>query len=151
MKKLLPIIAIFLLASFGMSAQPKAFGLRAGWGLEISYQHDLYPGFFQVDMGVTGVGCHPGARLGFSYDFNLINKKILGGNFNFFLGPGCMAALYDQTKFAFAVLPHMGVQYTFIKIPLQIGMDTKPLIWIGEENGFDVPTLIPMACIRWRF
>ena len=73
MKKLLTVLIGVLAFAAVASAQPRALGVRAGYGGEISYQHTTGPGFIEADLGflaghgfyVTGV-----------YDFIFANSGI---------------------------------------------------------------------------
>ena len=52
MKKTLIIIASLLAFAVVASAQPRAIGVRAGYGAELSYQHNLgSENFLEVDLG----------------------------------------------------------------------------------------------------
>jgi hypothetical protein len=51
MKKIL-VIALSLLALGAVaSAQPRALGIRGGYGAELSYQHGLGSNFLEADLG----------------------------------------------------------------------------------------------------
>ena len=69
MKKALLIVAAILGLAVVASAQPRALGIRAGYGAELSYQHTLGgQNFIEADLG-WALGNPGGLDLGLSYDF----------------------------------------------------------------------------------
>ncbi|MDD5892208.1 MAG: hypothetical protein PUC72_06690, partial [Bacteroidales bacterium] len=53
MKKFFIAAALVLGFAVAASAQPRAIGLRLGWGAEASYQHTVYnEDFVEVDLGL---------------------------------------------------------------------------------------------------
>ena len=54
MKKILTLLVGVLCFVAAASAQPRAFGLRIGYGAEVSYQHDLSDAFAELDLGLVG-------------------------------------------------------------------------------------------------
>ena len=52
MKKVIAIAVAVLCFATIASAQPKALGIRATYGAELSYQHNAGPGFFEFDAGL---------------------------------------------------------------------------------------------------
>ena len=153
MKKALIVLLALCAFAFAGYSQPKSFGLRLGDGLEITYQHDIYPGFLELDLGVAGHGLHPGFRASASYDFSLLRFNIGEGTFRMFLGPSLALGMYDTMKFTTGILAQFGVEYSFAGIPVELAVDTKPGFWISEGGtiNFDVVGMIPMASLRWKF
>ena len=56
MKKIILVAALVLGFAAAAVAQPRAVGLRGGWGVEASYQHTLGANFIQADLGLVGHG-----------------------------------------------------------------------------------------------
>ena len=57
MKKIILLAALMLGLAVAASAQPRAIGLRGGYGIEASYQHTLSKtNFVQADLGFTAGG-----------------------------------------------------------------------------------------------
>lgn len=157
MKKIAIIAVMLLLAAFVSGAQPRSFGLRFGAGLEISYQHNLGsslqgPNFFEFDAGVMGYTNYPGYRLSAIYDFTLLSRYFLGGDWSLFIGPGLTLGMYDKSKFMGGLLMQLGISYDLEAIPLSIGIDTRPcFIMTNDSATLSFKELIPMASLRWKF
>ena len=157
MKKFLVAALALLFVSFTLSAQPRAFGVRFGAGLEISYQHSLgstHQGdnFFEFDAGVMGYTNYPGYRLSAMYDFTLLSFHFIGGDWNMYLGPGLTLGMYDKSKFMGGLVVQYGLAYDFVSIPLSIGIDTRPcFIFTDQGATMSFKETIPMASLRWKF
>lgn len=154
MKRLCIILFVLVLTGATCLAQPKSFGLRAGKGLEICYQHDSFPGFWEFDCGVLDFGLYPGMRMTAAYDLKIAKRQLLGGTLSAFVGPGVSAGIHNKSSFAFCVLAQAGLEYSFNRLPLEISADIRPELWLGE-NGFEYaefPDIImPMGSVRWKF
>lgn len=129
MKKLLVIAALMLGIAVAASAQPRALGVRAGWGGELSYQHSLGgENFLEADLGWW----NSGFTLAAAYDFSIAPV----GPFNFYAGPA--ASVYswadaaNQTSgFGLGIGAQLGLEYIFDAIPFQISLDWRPMFNIG--------------------
>ena len=85
MKKVIVIIAMLLGFAVAASAQPRALGVRLGYGAELSYQHGLgTTNFVEIDLGWSSVGINGTA----SWDYILAE---FGGGFDFYAGLGVEA------------------------------------------------------------
>ena len=144
MKKVLAI----LLAAFAFvavaSAQPRALGVRAGWGGELSYQHGAGAGFLEADLGflanngfyVTGI-----------YDFILGSAGIC----NFYVGPGVQLGFYnyaDQSGFNAGIAGQLGVEFEIPSVPLKLSLDWRPVYYFNY-GGFGWQGIA--LGIRYRF
>lgn len=152
MKKVILAIAV-LLISIPSFAQPKSIGLRAGYGMELSYQQNFSKKhfgnqFMEVDFGVDAGNKH-GLRLAATYDFSVFRKDLTPGAFSLYLGPGLAGSMYGPTQFAFGFAFQFGAQFGFKSIPLDVTVDTRPVFWFGNNN--DWASFIPMVGLRWRF
>ncbi|MCR4825026.1 MAG: hypothetical protein K5849_06700, partial [Bacteroidales bacterium] len=74
MKKFIVILVSVLAFAAVASAQPRALGLRAGYGAELSYQHGLGSGFLEADLGFQGSG--HGVYVTGVYDFIFASSGI---------------------------------------------------------------------------
>ena len=54
MKKIILVAALVLGFAAAAVAQPRALGLRGGYGVELSYQHTLGENFLEADLGLGG-------------------------------------------------------------------------------------------------
>ena len=76
MKKVLVAALSLLIFGVAASAQPRALGVRATYGAEVSYQHSFGVNFVEADLGLFGTGFY----LTGVYDFVFASE----GNFNFY-------------------------------------------------------------------
>lgn len=132
MKKAILVIAAILAFAVVASAQPRAIGLRGGYGAaELSYQHSLGNNFAELDLGwwshaisVTGV-----------YDFVFASA----GDLNFYGGPGAQVYLYSYngySTFNAAIVGQIGMEYVFPSIPLQLSLDWRPAFYFLQGGHF---------------
>ena len=124
MKKVLIVALSILMFGVAASAQPRALGVRATWGAEVSYQHGLGTNFVEADLGLFGNGFY----LTGVYDFVFASE----GNFNFYGGPGAQAGFYSTddngdsvTKMDFGVVGQIGMEYNF-SLPISVSLDWRP-------------------------
>lgn len=133
MKKFIAIVAAALCFAAVASAQPKAIGLRIGYGAEISYQHTLGgSNFLEADLG-WALGQNGGLDLGLSYDFTVAPL----GPLNFYVGPSAQAWLGfgENTVFGLGVGAQIGLEYTF-SFPLQLSLDWRPTFFFIPGTAF---------------
>ena len=128
MKKFIVIAVAFLCIAAVASAQPKAIGIRGTNGVELSYQHNSGPGFFEFDAGLFNklldVTC--------IYDF--IIAPI--GPLNFYAGPGAYIAMWpagEEFYLSGGLAGQVGLEYNF-DFPLQLSIDWRP--WFNFVDGF---------------
>lgn len=124
MKKVLIAAVALLMFGIAASAQPRALGVRATLGAEVSYQHGLGTNFVEADLGLFGNGFY----LTGVYDFVFASE----GNFNFYGGPGAQAGFYSTddngdsvTKMDFGVVGQIGMEYNF-SLPISVSLDWRP-------------------------
>lgn len=134
MKKTLVIIASLFAFAVVASAQPRALGVRAGYGGELSYQHGLgSASFLEVDLGWT-VGSINAAA---AYDFSLTNL----GPFGLYAGPAADIWLVSANSESNGAIglgagAQVGLEYFFDAIPLQISLDWRPMFNLIPATGF---------------
>ena len=119
MKKVVAIlVAVFAFVAVA-SAQPRALGIRAGYGVELSYQHNAGPGFVEADLGfMGGQGIYASAV----YDFIFASAGIA----NFYVGPGVMLGLHNNIAPDVHLGGQMGVEFELPSIPMNISLDWRP-------------------------
>lgn len=170
MKKFFALLASVLLLSGIASAQPRAIGIRAGWGYELSFQYTFVDyQFLEVDLGPM---CGPlnrplGFRLTGTYNFIFSQPQWTErGTWGWYAGLGAMMGVYHQSEgnhdyFVPGFVPVFGLEYTFW-FPLQVSLDVRPTIGAmlgksgtplnkefymdGIKFGF-----IPALAVRYRF
>ncbi len=144
MKKLLVLVLSVLAFAAVASAQPRALGIRAGYGGEISYQHGGSAGFLEADLGfwanngfyVTGV-----------YDFIFANAGIV----NFYVGPGVQLGFYnhaDKSGFNAGLAGQLGMEFEIPSAPVNISLDWRPVYYFNY-GGFGWQGIA--LGIRYRF
>ncbi|MBQ7749674.1 MAG: hypothetical protein IJR77_00440 [Bacteroidales bacterium] len=132
MKKFILVIAAVLGLAVVASAQPRALGVRVGWGGELSYQHTLgAENFLEVDAGWGANAISVGA----AYDFQIAPL----GPFGFYAGPAAhvwIGGSEEQNNLVLGVGAQLGLEYMFDGIPLQLSLDWKPLFTLVPATGF---------------
>lgn len=132
MKKFVLVIAAVLGLAVVASAQPRALGVRVGWGGEVSYQHTLgAENFLEVDAGWGANAISVGA----AYDFQVAPL----GPFGFYAGPAAHVWLggnSEENNLVLGVGAQLGLEYMFDGIPLQLSLDWKPLFTLVPATGF---------------
>ncbi len=148
MKKILIAAALVLGFAVAASAQPKAIGIRGGYGVELSYQH--YAGganFVELDLGLGTIN-----SLNLSGSYNLSFAQF-GNGFNAYAGPSASVGLGIKPGwFGVGVGANVGIEYTF-NFPLQLSLDIRPQL--GFQFGENIPLLNfwgwPTLGIRYAF
>ena len=137
MKKILAILVAAFAFVAVASAQPRAFGVRIGYGAEISYQYSVSNATFaEMDLGLIG---DKGWYVSGLFDF------ILGsaGQVNFYAGPGIQLGTrnYEETdggnifKFDAAIVGQIGAEFEIPGAPINISLDWRPAIYFNH-GGF---------------
>lgn len=141
MKKSLIVAAlIFVLGTASAIAQPRAVGVRLGYGVEVSYQHGLGNNMLSIDAGLPGFH---GIEAAVTYDWiNPFNTQIpwnQKGEWNWSLGVGAAGGWWWNHDFgAFVgVAGRVGVEYNFW-FPLQLSVEWRPSFGpcFGDGVGF---------------
>ena len=131
MKKFLLVAAAILGMAVVAAAQPRAIGVRIGYGAELSYQHTMGgENFGQLDLGWSAGAISAGV----AYDFQVAPL----GPLNFFAGPQIYMSLVnvnDQTTFGLGAGAHLGLEYCF-DFPLQLSLDWKPTFMFIPGTAF---------------
>lgn len=131
MKKFILVMAAVLGLAVVAAAQPRAIGIRAGYGAELSYQHTMGGNNFgELDLGWS-LGAF---SAGFAYDFSIAPL----GPINLYLGPQVQLGLYagETSVFAVGAGAQIGFEYCFPTIPLQISLDWKPTFYFVPATAF---------------
>lgn len=112
------------------SAQPRALGLRAGYGGELSYQHDLPSAFLEADLGF--LGNVNGFYISGMYDFIFASSGIA----NFYIGPGVQLGVYNHehsSDFNAGIGGQLGVEFQIPSIPLNLSLDWRPMYYFQHD------------------
>ena len=127
MKRIFSVCAALLVFAAVAVAQPRAIGVRAGWGAEVSYQHTLgAQNFLEVDLGWSFGNSLSVAA---AYDFDIAPV----GPFNFYAGPAAHAVIGGG--FGLGVGAQVGLEYDF-NFPLQLSLDWRPTFYFVPGTAF---------------
>lgn len=152
MKKFFIAAALVLGFAVAASAQPRAIGLRLGWGAEASYQHTVYnEDFVEVDLGLC---TFDGLNASAVYNFMIAQPAWTDrGDWGFYTGPGLAVGMggltTDSAYFNLGVAGQVGLEYTFW-FPLQLSFDIRPVLGFGFNYGFHW-SVMPAIGVRYRF
>ncbi len=139
MKKLFFTLAFAAMAVVAVNAQPRAIGGNIGYGVDVSYQHNLGEANM-IDLSVN-VPAFAGVGATCTYDWiNPFGTQIPWnnkGSWNWALGVGAGAGYYWGKSQGYAgVVGHCGVAYDFW-FPLELSVDWRPNIgaWFDSDNA----------------
>ena len=159
MKKYL-LIAILAVASVCAYAQPRAIGVRLGYGAEVSYEHQLGQNMLSVEVGVPAFSSIEAA---ITYDwidpFGATVPWNEKGEWHWYMGVGGAGGLYNfsnPTHWFAGVAGHIGIEYDFW-FPLQLSVDWRPSFGVsnwneGDKINFDLHGLYGISLgVRYKF
>jgi len=136
MKKYL-FIAVLAMASVMAYAQPRAIGGRIGYGVEVSYEHQLGQNMVSLEVGVPGFY---GLEAACTYDwidpFGATVPWNEKGEWHWYMGVGGAVQVPFQFNAGFiGAAGRFGIEYDFW-FPLQLSLDFRPTLGVGiAGNG----------------
>ena len=140
MKKIIILAAAILGFAVAASAQPKALGLRLGYGADLSYQHTLGgANFIEADLGLESF---KSLNIAATYTFMLAQ---FGDGFGFYAGPGIGVGFAEKLRVGIA--GQVGLEYNF-NAPVQLSLDVRPYF---DFIGAGLVGWYPHLGIRYRF
>lgn len=140
MKKIIILAAAILGFAVAASAQPKALGLRLGYGADLSYQHTLGgANFIEADLGLESF-----KSLNFAATYNFMIAQF-GDGFGFYAGPGIGVGFAEKLRVGIA--GQVGLEYNF-NAPVQLSLDVRPYF---DFVGAGLVGWYPHLGIRYRF
>lgn len=151
MKKIIIAAALVIGFAVAASAQPRALGIRGGYGVDLSYQHYLKgDNFLEADLGL---GDFAYLNLAATYNFMIANPAWTEtGKWGIYAGPGAALGA-GKGVFNIGLAGQIGLEYTF-DFPLQLSVDIRPqlgLVTAGEVSKFGVWGWYPHLGIRYKF
>ncbi|MBR6804859.1 MAG: hypothetical protein IKM57_08190 [Paludibacteraceae bacterium] len=153
MKKIIIIAAMMLGFAVAAVAQPRAVGLRLGYGAEVTYQHTLGANFIEANFGLNTFNAINAAA---TYNWMIAQPQWTDrGEWGFYAGPGAAVGLGfgAASHFTLAATGQAGLEYTFW-FPLQLSIDIRPQLgfWTGNKAaGFYFGGWCPALSVRYRF
>ena len=151
MKKIILVAALVLGFAAAAAAQPRAIGIRGGFGAGVSYQHTVGANFIDADLGFGN-----GLNLAATYNWMLAQPQWTSrGEWGVYAGPGAALGLGfgDASFFNVGVAGEVGLEYTFW-FPLQLSVDIRPqlgLVTAGGASTFGLWGWYPTLAVRYRF
>ena len=151
MKKIILVAALVLGFAAAAVAQPRAIGIRGGFGAGLSYQHTVGANFIDADLGFGN-----GLNLAATYNWMLAQPQWTSrGEWGVYAGPGAALGLGfgDASFFKVGVAGEVGLEYTFW-FPLQLSVDIRPqlgLVTAGGASAFGLWGWYPTLAVRYRF
>lgn len=151
MKKIILVAALVLGFAAAAAAQPRAIGIRGGFGAGVSYQHTVGANFIDADLGFGN-----GLNLAATYNWMLAQPQWTSrGEWGVYAGPGAALGLGfgDASFFNVGVAGEVGLEYTFW-FPLQLSVDIRPqlgLVTAGGASAFGLWGWYPTLAVRYRF
>lgn len=140
MKKIIILAAAILGFAVAASAQPKALGLRLGYGADLSYQHTLGgANFIEADLGLESF---KSLNIAATYNFMIAQ---FGDGFGFYAGPGIGLGFAEKLRVGIA--GQVGLEYNF-NAPVQLSLDVRPYF---DFVGAGLVGWYPHLGIRYRF
>ncbi|MDI9551457.1 MAG: hypothetical protein ACOX5T_06950 [Candidatus Cryptobacteroides sp.] len=137
MKKVILVLAAVLCFGALAGAQPKALGIRFGWGVDLSYEHYAGNDFLEFELGLDGY--NDAFHVDGIYNFIIAEPDWTAGSWEFYGGPGVSVAVWnhnDANNVYAGILGNLGLGYTF-NIPLQLSLDIRPRIMLGDGRIWD--------------
>ena len=153
MKKIILIAAMVLGFAVAAVAQPRAVGIRGGYGVEVTYQHTLGANFVEANLGLNGFNA---LNVAATYNWMIAQPQWTDrGEWGFYAGPGAALGFGfgAASHFNVAAVGQVGLEYTFW-FPLQLSIDIRPqlgLITASGAAGFYFGGWCPALGIRYRF
>lgn len=128
---LISSLFVFTLSAKSQNFYQNALGLRAGNGLEVSYQKNLQA-IHRLELNL-GIDKHSSFDVSGVYQWVFDLSKLYPG-FNWYTGPS--AYMLFSKDFNCGVGGQIGIEYNFY-IPLQISLDFNPTLLFADDDDYD--------------
>lgn len=163
MKKFL-LTVILLFSAMLAYSQTRSFGLRSGYGAEVSYQHCFsYPHFVEVDLGLDMTGAN-GFKLTGTYNWIVATPYwTSGGEWSIYLGPGASlgyvynsmdTAKNNKANLMTSFVLQLGVECCIWE-HLALSVDIRPMLGFHFGTGTIYKAgmygFIPALALRYKF
>jgi hypothetical protein len=144
MKKLYLIAAFTLTAYYFGNAQEVGVrfgGTNGAGGVALDGVFGAGPGRIHADLGFYKDG------VGIDVLWDFIHKPLSGEAFYWYLGAG--PTTYISDDFWLGLSGEIGLEYRFNTVPISLGVDWRPTLWVIEETIFRADSF--GLCARFRF
>lgn len=131
-QRLLFVIMIFTGSSLVLSAQEVGVrfgGTNGAGGAAVDAVFGAGSGRIHADLGFYKHG------VGVDVLWDLLYKPLSGEAFNWYLGVG-PSAFIGENNFWLGISGEIGLEYRFSSVPIAIGADWRPTLWVVEETRF---------------
>jgi len=144
MKRIVLIAFMSLSTYLYVSAQEVGVrfgGTNGAGGVALDGVFGAGPGRIHADLGFY----HNGVGIDVLWDF--INKPLGSEAFSWYLGAGPTTYVSDQ--FWLGLSGEIGLEYQFKSVPISVGADWRPTLWVIDETQFGANSF--GLCARFRF
>lgn len=148
MKRLLFAVVALVAFAAVSAAQPRALGVRGGYGAELSYQHSTSSNFMEADLGWAPNEIN----IVVIYDFVFASA----GDFNFYAGPGVRMGSFETSDGVIGlnvgIAAQIGAEFVIPAAPINLSLDWRPVInFFGEDRQRGFNGRYIALGIRYRF
>ena len=145
MKRILLTLAVMLGFAVAAAAQPKAVGIRFGYGVEASYQHSLGNNFVEANLGLEAFNV---LNVAATYNWMIAQPQWTDrGEWGLYAGAGAAVGLDKTIRIGAA--GQVGLEYTFW-FPLQLSVDIRPQLGL-VNSVFGIWGWAPCLSVRYKF
>lgn len=140
-KIIISIISIIaLLSAANAQVEDRAIGLRFGGGnfgggAEVNYLHGLSDvNRIEVGLGINSLNGNSYMNIAGIYQWVFELEQ----GFSWYAGPGAQLLLVENAT-TIMIGGELGIEYNFnteLDVPLQLGIDTRPMLNLGDGDGF---------------
>lgn len=140
------VLIAFMSLSMYLYVSAQEVGVRFGGtngagGVALDGVFGAGPGRIHADLGFY----HNGVGIDVLWDF--INKPLGSEAFSWYLGAGPTTYISDQ--FWLGLSGEIGLEYQFKSVPISVGADWRPTLWVIDETQFGANSF--GLCARFRF
>ncbi len=145
MKKIILSLALAVVAISFANAQDNAIGIKAGYGVDLSFQKGLGSNRLELNLGLNSLDNKVVALNGlYQWMFDL---SQLADGFNWYAGAGATVG-FGNDNFWLGAAGNIGIEYNF-DFPLQLALDWTPTLWIVPDVDFGYDGI--KLGIRYKF
>ena len=147
MKKIILLAAMLLGFAVAAAAQPRAVGLRLGYGAEATYQHNVgSANFIEANLGLNDFST---LNVAGTYNWMIAQPQWTDrGEWGFYAGAGAAVGFAQKSVYVGAA-GQAGLEYSFW-FPLQLSIDIRPQLGLVNSK-FGLWGWYPHLSVRYKF